>query len=402
MTRVGRILAAPALIFVAALATRFAAALFIFHHYFGPQLLFVQNESAHIASALVAGQGFSAPYANVPIAPTAQQPPLYPLLLAVIFKLFGTGTVSAAWTAVTVNILAGAWTALLLYQVGTLYLNRSVGLIAAWVWTLPWMYRTLAFSSSIASQYLAALGMTGLLLLLLKALKAETSWLSLGIYAGLMVLLQPTFLPVVALYGIWLVCSEVRSPKMWLSVVGLCLVLAPWTIRNYVQFGRFVPVRDNFGLELWLGNRPGMEGTVDYHGDFPDHDPATYARLGEIPFMEAKFQEAKQFILSNPTAFYTRCWQRAVEFWYIPYSRLWILISLLGWAGAILARRRKEPGVLLVIPLLAFPPVYYITHTFPTYRHPIDPVVILSATYAVVEFCTWLRFTRRTGALNVK
>jgi len=384
-----RIAASPAVIFVAAVTTRLAATVFIFRNYFGPQLLFVQNESSHIASALVAGWGFSSPYANVPIAATAQQPPLYPLILAGIFRVFGAYTVSSAWAAVALNIAASALTAVLLYHAGNLYFNKTVGLVAAWVWALPWMYGALAFSTSLSNPYLAALGLTGLLLLLPRVLKAGRGWFGLGIYAGLLVLLQATFLAVVACYAIWLAFSKARSPKMLVGLAGLFLMLVPWTIRNYVQLGRVVPIRDNFGLELWLGNRPGMQGTVDYHGDFPDHDPSSYARLGELRFMDAKLEEAKEFIASDPISFYKRCLRRSIEFWYIPYSPLWILISVLGWAGAVLAWKKKGIAVLLTVPLLAFPPVYYVTHTFPTYRHPIDPVIILLAVYAIIEIKSW-------------
>jgi Dolichyl-phosphate-mannose-protein mannosyltransferase len=399
---VRRILASPALVFVAALTTRLVAAVFILRNYFGPQLLFVQNESSHIASALAAGSGFSSPYANVPIAATAQQPPLYPLILAGIFRLFGSCTISAAWAAVALNILSGALTAVLLYHVGKLYFNDTVGLVAAWVWALPWMYRALAFSTSLSSPYLAALGLTGLLLLLPKVLKADRGWFLLGIYGGVLVLLQATFLAVLAFYGVWLVFSKARSPRMLLALAGLCLMLVPWTIRNYVQLGRLIPIRDNFGLELWLGNRPGMQGTVDYHGDFPDHDPSTYARLGELRFMDAKFQEAKEFIAGDPISFLERCLRRSIEFWYVPYSPPWIVVSVLGWVGAVLAWKRKGISFLLTVPLLVFPPVYYVTHTFPTYRHPIDPVIILLGAYAMVEIktrCLGARFMgSETGA----
>jgi hypothetical protein len=394
---VRRIAASTAVVFVAALTTRLVAAVFIFQNYFGPQLLFVQNESSHIASALVAGSGFSSPYPNVPIAATAQQPPLYPLILAGIFRLLGTCTISAAWAAVALNILAGALTAVLLYHVGNVYFNETVGLVAAWVWALPWMYRALAFSTSLSSPYLAALGLTALLLLLPKVLKADRGWFLLGIFAGLLVLLQATFLAVLALYGVWLAFSKARSPRMLLALAGLCLMLVPWTIRNYVQLGRLVPIRDNFGLELWLGNRPGMQGTVDYHGDFPDHDPSTYARLGEVRFMDAKLQEAKQFIARDPISFLERCLRRSVEFWYVPYSPRWIVVSLLAWVGAVFAWKRKGIAVLLTVPLLAFPPVYYVTHTFPTYRHPIDPVIILLAAYAMVEIRARWAGARFTG-----
>ena len=391
MKRPSRIAIFLFVVFALALGTRLAAAVFIFRNYFPPQLLFVQNEPSHIATALIAGRGFSSPYANVPVAPTAQQPPLYPLILAGIFKVFGVRTTASAWAAVALNILAGALTAVFLYFLGIFYFGETVGMLAAGIWVLPWMYRSLAFSSSLSSPYLAALAMTGLLLLLPKAVKKNNGWFALGIYAGLMLMLQPAFLSVLFLYAIWLAWSPTRSPKMLLSLAALLLVVAPWTVRNCVQLGRLIPIRDDFGLELWLGNRPGMQGTADYNGDFPDHDPSTYARLGELPFMHAKLKQATDFILSDPLAFCERCLKRAVEFWYIPYSPAWISISVIGWIGAILAWRKGGMGILLAIPLVAFPLVFYITHNFPTYRHPIDPVIILLAAFAVVELKTWVR-----------
>jgi hypothetical protein len=92
--------------------------------------------------------GFSSPYANTPIAPTAQQPPVYPLILAGIFKVCGTYTTQAAWVAVGLNIVVGAVTALFLYHLGRLHFGETVGTVAAWLWVLPWMYRAIAFSSS--------------------------------------------------------------------------------------------------------------------------------------------------------------------------------------------------------------------------------------------------------------
>jgi hypothetical protein len=47
--------------------------------------------------------------------------------------------------------------------------------------------------------------------------------------------------------------------------------------------------------------------------------------------------------------------------------------------------RKGLDAVLYAVPLIVFPPVYYITHTFPTYRHPIEPVIIMLAAYAIVS-----------------
>lgn len=385
MITVKRIAASPVCILGAALATRLASATYILSSRFGPQLLFVRNEPSHIAAALVSGLGFSSPYAGAPTAPTAQQPPLYPLMLAGIFKLFGIYTVASAWTAVLVNVLAGAVTAVLLYFVGRLHFGETVGILAAWLWVLPWMYQTNAFSVSLTTAYLAALGLTALFLWVPKRLEGSRSWLVLGIYSGLLVLLQPSLLTVALVYGGWLAVSKGSSPRVLIALAGLLLTLAPWTVRNYVTFERFIPLRDNLGLELWLGNRPGMQGTVDFSGDFPDVDPGNYARLGELRFMDGKLEASSKFILSDPVAFIGRVLRRIVEFWYAPYPFPWIAVSILGWLGATWAIRKDRNGWVWLIMLTVFPLVYYVTHNFPTYRHPIEPLIVLLAANAIVE-----------------
>jgi Dolichyl-phosphate-mannose-protein mannosyltransferase len=390
LTTVKRIADSRWIIFGAAFATRVASATYILSRRFSPQALFFQNEPSHIAAALVSGLGFSSPYAGAPSAPTAQQPPVYPYILAGIFKIFGTFTVASACAAVFINVLAGAFTAVLLYYVGRLHFGETVGILAAWLWVLPWMYQANALAVSQTSAFLAALGLVALFLWVPKTLDTKLRWFVLGIYSGLLILLQPSLLPIVFIYCSWLAWSKACSPRVLIAFAGLLLTLTPWTARNFVTFGRFIPVRDNFGLELWLGNRPGMQGTVDFSGDFPDHDPSTYARLGELRFMDEKFDAATKFIVSDPTGFVVRVLRRVVEFWYIPYPFSWIAISILGLAGATWAIKEKNGWVWLAM-LMAFPLVYYITHDFVTYRHPIEPLVILLAAYAIIEIMAQIR-----------
>ena len=398
MTNIRKIAASQKIIFSAALTTRLAATIFIFRNYFGPHLLFVQNEPSHIAAALVSGFGFSWPYAGAPPAPTAQQPPLYPLILAAIFKVFGVFSTMSAYVGVGLNIMAGALTSLLLLRLGKWYFNERVGIAAAWIWTLPWTYGALAFSASLSSPHLAALGFTALLLLLTKIPASNRNWFALGIFCGVLVLLQASLLTVFLAYIVWLFIrrNRFREPVL-LCCLGLVLVVTPWTLRNRLILGRFIPLRDNFGLELWLGNRPSMQGTVDYSGDFPDHDPGTYARLGEIPYMETKFSEAKKYIADDPGAFVKRSLQRIVEFWHVPYTRVWLIVAMLAWVGAFLAVRKDRNAELLLTPLLVFPLVYYVTHMYPTYRLPIEPLVVLLATFAGFEItCRFLPVRNRS------
>jgi hypothetical protein len=375
----------PLLIFTVAFSTRMASALYILTRYFEPNLLFAQNEPSHIAAALASGHGFSSPYAGTPISPTAQQPPIYPLILGGIFKLFGIYTSESAWAAVLLNALAGAATALLLLRLGRTTFSSKVGLMAAWIWTLPWMYRSLAFSTSLNSFYLAALGLTAFLFFLLKVLHSDRSWFLLGMYSGFLALLQPAILEIIFLYGIWIGFRKGRYRGVTLACAGALIIITPWTVRNYMALGHFVPLRDNFGLELWVGNRPGMHGTADFAAPFPDHDSSEYARMGERAFMDEKLREAKAFIKADPFAFLWRTTQRVAEFGYVPYSRGYLVVSLAAWIGGLLAVRKNRTAWVLVAPLLIYPTVYYITHVFSSYRHPIEPIMILLVAYCISE-----------------
>jgi len=56
---------------------------------------------------------------------------------------------------------------------------------------------------------------------------------------------------------------------------------------------------------------------------------------------------------------------------------------LLGLAGA--RRSLSLASLPLLNVIVVFPVVYYVTHTTPRYRHPIDPIIVLLAAYALVS-----------------
>jgi hypothetical protein len=74
---------------------------------------------------------------------------------------------------------------------------------------------------------------------------------------------------------------------------------------------------------------------------------------------------------------------------------------LIAWLGGVTALACKGwAAVPYVVVLLIFPTVYYITHTFSSYRHPIEPAMFLLATYALVTALEKLNawFHKRQGA----
>ena len=374
----------PVLIFFVALATRMIAVAQILRN-IGLERFYGANEPSHIAASLAAGMGFSGPYEGAPILPTAQQPPVYPVILAGIFKLFGPYTLASAWAALSLNALAGAATAVLILFVGRRYFGETAALLSAWCWTL-WVYEVCIGAAVISNFCIAGAAFLVFVLAFEKARRLEKGWMLAGIIAGVIALLQTTFLLIFAVCAGWLL---VRRPRAFAQfALGITLCVVPWIVRDYVVLRHLVPVRDNFGLELWVGNRPGMQDTKDFSGEFPDHDPTMYAQMGEVKFMRTKQDESLLFIKQQPRAFVVRVFARIKEFWTQP-QLVWAVLSLGALIGTGLA---WKDAWLLGVTMLGFPLVYYLTHVWVLYRHPMEPVMIL------LFFAAFTRLIRRSPA----
>ena len=383
-----RALASPYLIFATALAMRLGLMAHLLAG-FGADTFYLNNECARIASALVRGAGYSSPWSNMPIAPTAQQPPLYPLLLAGVFRLFGPYTHAAAVAALAINAVAGAATAVLLPFVSERCLaDRRPGLAAAWILAL-WPYEAVV-GLQLWSQALAAFLLLAFLWILaaLAHSQRKRNWFGLGCFSGAATLLNPALLvPFACAFA-----ARTRLPRrMLLAGAGFVLLLTPWTVRNYRVFGRFIPLRDNFAFELWVGNHEGLPTglTMQFRGAFPAADLRA-ANWDEIEFIHQKGEQARRYIQQHPAEFVRRCAMRVLQFWIIPSPAYWSLVTLLAWAGALLVWRLDKSFLLI---LLAFPLVYYLTHVMPDYRYPIEPLMILLATYTVLQSARAIRET---------
>jgi uncharacterized membrane protein len=340
------------------------------------------NEPTRVAWALVSGHGFSSPWRDSPLLPTAVLPPLYPLLIAAIFKVAGAYSAASLWMASSLNALFSACTAVLILKLGVRTLGRAAGILGAWVWAIsPY--------EAVVSARIWESALSGLLLVVilwlslsLRDTESNSRWLLCGLLGGICALNNPALLPVFGLVVIWCWLPHARRSSvrgLALCLLACVLTAVPWTVRNYLTFHRLIPVRDNFGLELWQGNHQDP-------GDFTD-----FTQLGEIGFMDARRRAALDFIAANPGEFLRRSGVRFFRFWSNPQGSIWFLASGLAWLGAVLVLyRKREAAVPLVIALLAFPLVYYITHPGVTYRHPIEPEILLLGSYAVVTASTWV------------
>src|SRR5271154_1814808 len=74
------------------------------------------QETGNIAYALANGQGFSSPFRNN-TGPTAWLPPVYPFLLSLIFRIFGSFNIPALNAAILLNILCSTATCIPIFYI---------------------------------------------------------------------------------------------------------------------------------------------------------------------------------------------------------------------------------------------------------------------------------------------
>jgi 4-amino-4-deoxy-L-arabinose transferase-like glycosyltransferase len=411
-------------------------------------------EMGRIARALATGYGFANPF-NGLSGPTAWTPPLYPLILAGVFKLFGVYTLKSGWVILTINSVFSAATATAIYQIAWRCFGRGVqglkiALWSAWLWALypaamqyavKWVWDMSLTAFLFAWVLVVALRLRGVgetsgkwsvisgqketengkltanpstptdQSLTTHRLPLTTLWLLFGLLWGLIALSNSsllTFLPACGLWAIWPnpgARSRLRLGGLLRSLIGpalaaLCFaaVISPWAIRNWEVFHAFVPMRSNFGAELYEATIFSNDG-FPWGATLPMSEKAPefrrYERIGEVEFSRQQGERAKAAIYANPGHFAKNALRRIYFFWIsVPHAldagiaveairRVnFAFFSFSGFLGLALALRRHIPGAWLFFWAFAvYPTLYYFITVQARFRHPLEPIICILSVY---------------------
>jgi 4-amino-4-deoxy-L-arabinose transferase-like glycosyltransferase len=401
--RLRPVLNSPTAAAVLALGLRLAAMNAIHTYRFAPDHDYYAfgTEMGRIARSIVWGRGFSSPL-HGPTGPTAMVGPVYPYLIAGVFRLFGVYTIAAAWTMLALNSLFSALTCLTVAAIGHRAFGRKTGTWAAWIWAvfpfaiywpIAWVWDTSLSTLLFSAAFLA--------MLRTDATSRIVRWAGVGLLWGIVVLANTTFLSIFPLAMAWLCVRLHRAGRPWIVPAGIvtlsCLMtLTPWLVRNHMVFGHWV-LRSNLGLELAQGNAGGAGEPRAWrlHPAFNETEMEKYRRQGELAYMAEKQREVFHFIATNPQTFAQLTLKKVAYFWagtseirrIVRFPELlYSLTSLLAAAGlffAIGARNATAP--LFAATLIVFPLIYYVTHPDPRFRHLIEPEILVLATYAITR-----------------
>jgi 4-amino-4-deoxy-L-arabinose transferase-like glycosyltransferase len=391
-------------------------------------------EMGRIARALATGYGFANPF-NGHSGPTAWTPPLYPLILAAVFKVFGVYTLKSAWVILTINSVFSAATAIAIYEIAWRCFGRTqaglkVALWSGWLWALypaamqyavKWVWDMALTAFLFTCVLLLALRIRGVgdgcqLSVVSSQARTQlttdnrqltTSWLLFGVLWGLIALSNSSLLTFLPACGLWMIWPALRTRahlgrtlrNAALAAVCFAAVISPWVIRNWMAFHAFVPMRSNFGAELyeatifssdgfpWMATLPMAESAPEFQ---------RYERIGEIAYSKQQGEVAKARIRAHPDLFFENALRRVDFFWIsVPHPTAdsgvaveairrinFSFLSFTGFLGLALALRRHIPGAWLFFwAFTLFPLLYYFVTVQARFRHPLEPLICILSVY---------------------
>ncbi len=378
-----------------------------------------EHETGSIAYALAAGKGFSSPFRRE-TGPTAWLTPVYPLLVAGVFRVFGIFTAKSFFAVVLLNSFFSSAACIPIFHAGKRIGGLGVASGAAWLWALFPNAVMMPFEWGWDTCLAALLGATLLwaTLELAESSQRARNWCGYGLLWGFTLMTNPSLGSVLPVLLGWAAYRGRRTAKLRASGPALAAGIAilccvPWTVRNYVLFHRFVPLRSNFPLELYIGNNNNYATRqfvwpprISKEGEL-----LRYFRVGETAFMDEEKRKALEFIRAHPKIEVELTAKRFVAFWtgladpvqnFLSTDswliRVFLVCNTLAGVGALLGialliRSRSPYAIPTAAYPVVFPWLYYVTHPNLRYRHPIDPVVLLLT--AIAAAAMWGALARK-------
>jgi 4-amino-4-deoxy-L-arabinose transferase-like glycosyltransferase len=384
---------------VVALVFRDVAAPTIDHSEFG-------YEMGWVARSITLGRGFSAPFLPI-TGPTALVPPLYPYLLAGVFRLFGLYTPLAAFVILSINTLFSALTCIPIYLTVKQALDSRIARLAACAWVVyPF---SVYFSADRVWDYaLTALLFSSCFCWLQNLHRHRTlTWMGFGLLYGVAALSNPSILSLLPFFLLLAMFRARRAKQRWfvnglVAALAVCSVCVPWMIRNGRALHTGPTLRDGFWLEFYAGNNGDtFESNVAWaHPASNPLEMDKFVDMGEIPYMKANEVMAKNFIHRHPGFVAVATLRRIVRYWTAFWSlsprylhkeptdipniffcttlTILMLHGLKRW-GRVSWNAIAPYAMAVVI----FPLPYYLTHASPDYRQPIEPIVAMLVTIGI-------------------
>lgn len=401
----------PRLILAAAIAGLILRLAFGLFYWTDKPLTHDEREYLALAQSLRDGQGLRYPPDHeAGASPRFGRAPGYPAFLAV---LGASADVAAAPTRV--KVAQSVLGALVVWMIGAIALRAAGGRAGAVAAAIAAAYPPLVWIPSYVFSEALYMPIALGCVMLLDAARVHADrqrpargggalTVAAGLVAGSAILVRPAMLLFLPLVALWFVGRK-RWPLALAFCVSAAAVVAPWTLRNAKEYGRFVLVASEGGVTFWTGNHPLAVGEGDLAAN-----PAI--KQEEVAFRQAHpglsaeeleplyYQKALSHIADHP-GWWMGLLAKKMFYTFVPigpsyrlHSTKYLLGSVLPYAllaplaliGSFKLARRggaATPLLLLALSVVLTGLIFFPQERF---RIPvIDPTVIVCASVVLAE-----------------
>ncbi len=455
------------IIIIVAILARFAAAFYLGDRVEALPAIHDQLSYDALARAILAGKGYSFDQDWYPFTPagtpTAHWSFLYPLYLAVVYAVFGYHPLIARLIQAVIGGVFFCWLA---YRIGRRLFGPNVGLVSAGVMAIYAYF--VYYAAALMTETLHIVAVLWALDLAMaisepanrrisestnqqsrkRGWKWSERWLLLGLALAIAALLRQVILAFVPILFAWLwwalrrntqyplpdtphatrnpVLSKIEgthhvsrptpyvlrftfyASRLLCSLLGLTVMIAPWTVRNYLVYHRILLLNSNAGYAFYTANHPHHGANYDWQ--YLPHVPDQFRVLNEAELNDALLAEGLRWVIEDPGRILRLSLSRVDDYFrFLPWSESGLISNLartLSFGlflpfmayGLILSLRRWRTCLLLYLFMISYSLIHILSWPGPRYRLPVDAVLIVFAGLGLVNLAgplfkviTWLR-----------
>ncbi|MFN0071039.1 MAG: hypothetical protein ACKVVP_06060 [Chloroflexota bacterium] len=401
--------------------------------------IFDQVSYQMLAHRVLEGDGFTVPTYWWPATeagePTAHWSYLYTIYLTSVYFVVGDHPIVAR---ILQAVLSGTLQVFLTFRIAERVFGRRQAYISAAI-AASYLY-FIYYSSALLTETFTILALLWIIDLatgrILHSIRPEqcagesvtedrpdrVGWLLLGLAIGTAALLRQVTLVFAPILVAWLMLQWWRAPTragvskrqrvrcfvQGILIMGsvVTLMIAPWSLRNYDAFGRFVLLNTSSGYVLFWANHP-IHGTefipILPSVTYMDLIPEELRGMNEAALDSALLQRGLQFIQDDPNRYILLSLSRIKEyfkFWPSADSStmsnvvrvfsfgLIVPFVLAGMWRVVQYRNELSPQqsaalTLLVLFITSYSTIHLLSWTLIRYRMPVDAVLIIFASVSI-------------------
>lgn len=361
-------------------------------------------EMGQIAASIAMGNGFSWPEWSRHPGPTAWMPPVYPIIMAGVFKIFGTYSTASAMVLELFQAITSALSCVLLFFIGKRLFNAQAGLLAA----LMLAVYPPALHFAVQKIWSTNLFVFCLFLVILQFFKlAEAPTLKRSILTGLSLGITSLIDPIIFAFwpfalawlffkgdGVW----RTRLAAVMVVLLTLSATISPWLVRNYLVFDQFAFIKSNFSKELYVNTKQELSIVERQHLE----------GINEAQRGNFYRKKAFEFIRNHPVQFVRPVAERSILYWTLIGPRggkgaifagiSYLALLALAIGGVCLSLRKGRDVQLLLLAVLSLPLPYYLAAVgYLRYRFPIEAILMVFGSHAMYRLYELSKLNRRSS-----